>query len=85
MKQKQTNNTPKLSFSVILLMICGLFTNCKTQHLATVPYVDLKKYCGKWFEIASYPQTFQKGCHCTTATYTYTENGYVVVENSCRS
>jgi len=55
----------------------------KSQTLQTVSTVDLKKYCGKWFEIASYPQRFQKGCHCTTAEYTLTDKDYVVVENRC--
>lgn len=35
----------------------------KAQPLQTVPNVDFKKYAGKWFEIASFPQRFQKGCH----------------------
>jgi apolipoprotein D and lipocalin family protein len=53
------------------------------QTLQTVPYVDLKKYAGKWYEIASIPQSFQKGCTSTTATYTLTDKDYVQVENSC--
>jgi len=53
------------------------------QTVQTVPYVDLKKYAGKWHEIASFPQRFQKGCTSTTATYTLTDKNYVVVENSC--
>ena len=55
----------------------------KTQTLQTVPYVDVNKYMGKWYEIASFPQRFQKGCHCTTAQYTLSEKGYVIVENRC--
>ena len=58
-------------------------TNIKSQTLQTVSSVDLNKYLGKWYEIASYPQTFQKGCHCTTAEYTMSEKGYVIVENRC--
>ena len=54
-----------------------------TQNLPTVPYVDLNKYAGKWFEIASFPQSFQKNCHCTTAEYTLSPKGYVIVENRC--
>ena len=53
------------------------------QTLQTVPSVDLKKYAGKWHEIASFPMRFQKGCHCTTAEYTLSEKGYVIVENRC--
>lgn len=55
----------------------------KSQTLQTVAKVDLNKYSGKWFEIAAYPQRFQKGCHCTTAEYTLSEKGYVIVENRC--
>ena len=51
--------------------------------MQTVPNVDLQKYAGKWYEIASYPNRFQKGCTCTTAEYTYTDKGYIIVENRC--
>jgi len=53
------------------------------QLLQTVPFVDLNRYAGKWYEIASFPQRFQKGCHCTIAKYATTEKGYVIVENRC--
>jgi apolipoprotein D and lipocalin family protein len=46
--------------------------------------IDLQKYAGKWFEIASYPMSFQKDCYCVTADYTLTDKGYVKVFNSCR-
>jgi apolipoprotein D and lipocalin family protein len=54
-----------------------------SQTLLTVPYVDLNKYAGKWFEIASFPQRFQKGCNGTSVIYTVSDKGYVIVENSC--
>jgi apolipoprotein D and lipocalin family protein len=56
----------------------------KAKELKTVDYVDLEKYAGKWYEIASYPQRFQKGCLCTTAEYSLSNKGYVVVENRCK-
>ncbi|MBN1939323.1 MAG: lipocalin family protein [Candidatus Aminicenantes bacterium] len=52
--------------------------------LQTVPSVDLARYMGTWYEIAAFPQKFQKGCHCTKATYEMTEKDYVRVINSCR-
>jgi len=55
----------------------------ESQMLQTVPHVDISRYMGKWYEIASFPQRFQKDCHCTTAEYTLSEKGYVVVENRC--
>lgn len=62
------------------------FMAFRPQHkpLETVPYVDLKKYAGTWYEIASFPQRFQKGCHCTKAEYRQHPEGYVEVMNSCR-
>jgi len=55
----------------------------KSQTLQTVSSVDVNRYSGKWYEIASYPQRFQKGCHCTTAEYTLSPDGYLIVENRC--
>ena len=67
-----------------LALLSFAFLGCShSQPLQTVSFVDLNKYQGKWYEIASFPQSFQKGCHCTTAEYTVTSEGYVVVENRC--
>jgi apolipoprotein D and lipocalin family protein len=57
--------------------------SCSSQPLETVKSVDLNKYMGRWYEIALFPQRFEKGCNCTTAEYTI-EKGLVKVENSCR-
>ena len=54
-----------------------------SQNLQTVLSVDLEKYMGKWYEIASFPQRFQKGCHGTTAEYTLNDKGSVTIENKC--
>jgi len=67
----------------ITLSIIFISYTVKSQPLQTVSNVDLKKYAGKWYEIASFPQRFQKGCHCTTAEYTPTDEGYIIVENRC--
>jgi apolipoprotein D and lipocalin family protein len=56
----------------------------KLPPLETVPHVDLDRYMGKWYEIASFPQWFQKGCVATTATYTLRKDGDVDVLNQCR-
>jgi apolipoprotein D and lipocalin family protein len=68
---------------VVLMLTFLMATMANAQTLATVPQVDLSQYAGKWFEIASFPQRFQKRCHCTTAEYTPTDKGYVIVENRC--
>ena len=75
--------TQVLIISFFTLAIFMTTFNSQAQSLETVQSVDLKKYAGKWYEIASFPQYFQKGCHCTTAEYTLTDQGYVIVENRC--
>lgn len=48
--------------------------------LTTVPNVDLQRYAGTWYELASYPQFFEKGCINVKATYT-PQKGYIEVFN----
>jgi apolipoprotein D and lipocalin family protein len=74
-----------MNSKIITLFILSFLmtTSMKAQLLQTVPNVDLNKYAGKWFEIASFPQRFQKRCHCTTAEYKPTDKGYIIVENRC--
>jgi apolipoprotein D and lipocalin family protein len=66
----------------IILFISANIT--KAQELETVKNVDLSKYMGKWYEIASYPQRFQKNCYGTTAEYIMTNNDYITVINRCK-
>jgi len=54
------------------------------EPVKTVASVDLQRYAGKWYELARYPNKFQKKCvGNTTATYTLKENGRLVVLNEC--
>lgn len=71
---------------MLMYLLCALFAGGRmhAQVPATVPFVDLTRYAGTWYEIASYPQRFTRGCNCTTAEYTLSPKGYVIVENRCR-
>jgi apolipoprotein D and lipocalin family protein len=51
--------------------------------LTTVAKVDLPRYLGTWYEIASFPQSFQKGCTATTAHYALKPDGEIEVVNTC--
>jgi len=53
---KQWLLIPVLLISLIILFLLMTATNNQAQTLQTVPNVDLKKYAGKWYKIASYPQ-----------------------------
>jgi apolipoprotein D and lipocalin family protein len=52
--------------------------------LAVVNEVDLDRYLGQWYEIASFPQRFQRGCVASTAHYARRDDGRIRVENACR-
>ena len=52
--------------------------------LTVVDSVDLERYLGKWYEIASYPAWFQKGCSGSTAEYSLLPDGKIQVVNRCR-
>jgi apolipoprotein D and lipocalin family protein len=45
--------------------------------------VDLERYLGTWYEIASFPTRFQRGCSHTRAHYARREDGRIAVRNEC--
>ena len=46
--------------------------------------VDLARYQGLWFEIARYPNRFERDCVAVTAEYALLSDGQIEVRNSCR-
>jgi len=55
------------------------------QPLQTIQALDVPRYMGTWFEIAKYPNRFQKQCVAnTSAEYSLQQNGSVKVLNRCR-
>lgn len=74
------------------VLLCLLGAGCTTTTTArfhlpvlqTVPHVDLGRYVGTWYEIANFPQRFQRGCTATTATYILRSDGQIDVVNRCR-
>ncbi len=75
-----------------MLLAAVLLAGCATSTtkrlglppLTTVDHVELSRYLGTWYEIASFPQRFQKGCTATTANYTLRDDGLIRVLNRCR-
>jgi len=53
------------------------------KPLEVVPYVELQRYLGIWYEIATIPQRFQQGCVGVTAAYSLRKNGDIQVVNTC--
>jgi len=54
--------------------------------MQVVPSVDLARYAGRWYEIARYPNRFQRNCAGeTSATYTLRPDGKITVLNECKT
>lgn len=72
------------SFKWFLSAFVVLSSAAAMAKIQTVESVDLVRYVGKWYEIASIPQTFAKQCVSdTTAEYTALKDGKIKVVNSC--
>lgn len=68
------------AFQVLFLL---LFSASAWAQLSTVPYVDLNKYVGTWYQIARNPIFFENGCVCSRQVLTPLASGQVQVYNSC--
>ncbi len=70
----------------LLIILTGVFLfSCGGNYppLETVESVDIQKYLGKWYEIALLPNSFEEGCHCTTAEYSLIDSETIKVVNTC--
>lgn len=71
---------------IIAILVSGTIASAQpnTSKLETVNPFDLNKYLGKWYEIAKYPNRFQKQCvGNVTATYSKKSNDRIEVLNEC--
>lgn len=52
----------------------------------TIPSLDVPRYLGTWYEIAKFPNWFQKKCVSNTkAVYSLKDDGKLKVLNSCKT
>lgn len=68
---------------LLFLLIIKFYGIQKHNSIVTVPVVDLKKYQGKWYEIARLPNPFQHRCVRSSAYYQIIDNNRISVINSC--
>jgi apolipoprotein D and lipocalin family protein len=60
--------------------------NTEAPPVRTVPFVDLDRYAGDWFEIARFPNRFQRQCvGDVRASYGRRADGRIDVVNRCRT
>jgi apolipoprotein D and lipocalin family protein len=75
----------KVALFALFMLITANASSAFSQELRTVPSVDLNRYAGRWYDIARYPNRFQKDCAGnTTADYKLLPNGRIEVLNQCR-
>ncbi|MFT5588521.1 MAG: apolipoprotein D and lipocalin family protein [Bradyrhizobium sp.] len=69
---------------VVLLMLHA--TSGHAEAVTVVTNLDLNRYTGKWFEIARFPNKFQKQCISdVTANYVKRADGSIDVINRCKN
>jgi len=70
---------------IALLVTLMMPTMPNPQPVRTVDAVDLTRYLGDWFEVARFPNRFQRSCSGDVkATYAKRADGRIDVVNRCR-
>lgn len=68
----------------LLLTACGTVQRDQSVPIESVASLDVDRYLGRWYEIARYPNWFEKGCVGVTADYALRTDGQIAVTNTCR-
>lgn len=85
MTKRSTLLKATLLASVVLLGMKAWAAAAPASGLETIPSLDLQRYLGSWYEIAKFPNRFQRKCAgFTKATYSVLPDGRIGVENACR-
>lgn len=76
----------RLAFLLMLLPFAALAAPVRDAavQMTVVDQVDLTRYLGQWYEIARFPNKFEKGCTHVTATYSLNADKTIKVANACR-
>lgn len=72
--------------SLLLIAACASqpVNRDPSTPLKTVDFVNLDRYLGRWYEIARFPNRFEKNCEGVTADYARRDDGLISVVNTCR-
>ena len=70
--------------ALLAFYACSALASDPPGPLATIPALDVPRYLGTWYEIAKYPNWFQRKClKNTRADYSAQADGSVRVANLC--
>ncbi len=72
-------------FSTTSIFVPNILSNLRplNKEPNTVPYVDVAKYLGAWYEQSAIPFYFERDCTKTVAKYSLNADKTIRVDNSC--
>jgi apolipoprotein D and lipocalin family protein len=80
------SRTSLISILSLLLISLGSSPVMAQQGVQTITALDVPRYLGTWYEIAKFPNWFQKKCVSNTkAVYSAKSDGNLRVLNSCKT
>jgi apolipoprotein D and lipocalin family protein len=75
----------RLAVAISAMGVAAMSTLQASSPVRSIAAVNLTRYAGKWYEIARYPNSFQRQCAGdVTAEYTLEPSGRIRVVNRCR-
>ena len=71
-------------YTIIMATLLFATSACSAQSIdrTTVDNLDLKRYMGRWYEIARYDHSFERNMDRCEAFYSLEPNGKILVRNS---
>ncbi len=84
MKRRSFNTLPLLLMAAVLLAGNGQAAD-GAPALQSIPLLDVPRYMGRWYEIAKFPNRFQRNCVADAwAEYRLLNDQRIRVANRCR-
>lgn len=86
---------PKPMKNLFLIPVLLLSVQCAEAQISTsekgglkplqsVESVEIERYLGKWYELAKFPNWFERKCNESTAEYSLLSDGKIEVHNTCK-
>ena len=82
MNSRYSIENTRVRVGLTLVVSSVLLVGCPVANPPeTAAFVDIERYMGTWYEIAKFPQFFQRGLVGVTAEYTLEDDGRVRIRN----